>query len=160
WLAYAVLNAEYLGDRPGTGAMLWTCLTGVGTLMTLVPFAGIVALVRPSALEPVAGGSVGGLIAWGVVLGVASTGMATWLWNGATTRVPASLLGYLIVSETLFAVIYDCALHGRWPRPAEVLSGVLIIGGVTWGLHNARGVAGPGRRPRAPADVAPDPAAP
>jgi len=40
WLAYAVLNAEYLGDRPGTGAMLWTFLTGVGTLMTLVAVRG------------------------------------------------------------------------------------------------------------------------
>ncbi len=109
---------------------------------------GLVALVRPLALEPVAGGSVGGLIAWGVVLGVASTGLATLLWNGATTRVPASLLGYLIASETLFAVFYDCLINGRWPRGAEVLSGVLILGGVAWGLHNARGVAGPGTRTR------------
>lgn len=138
WLAYAVLNAEWLRDRPGMDPLTWTCLTGVGTLVVLIPaLAGAVAL-RPGLLTPAAGASVGDLLAWGLVIGLASSWVATWLWNGASARLPAALLGYLIVSETMFAMVYDWILATRAPTPVELTSAGLVLGGVAWGLAAAR----------------------
>lgn len=138
WLAYAVLNAEWLTARRGMGALTWTCLTGVGTLVTLVPVVGVAAAVRPDLVRVPAGASPADLLAWGVVLGLAASWVATWLWNGASARLPAALLGYLIVSETLFAMVYDCISARRAPGALEVVAACLILGGVVWGLAVAR----------------------
>ncbi len=154
WLAYAVLNAEWLtgsGRRAGIAPLEWTCLTGLGTLIVLIPVLAVAIAVRPDLLNPAPGASTAELIAWGLAIGLASTWVATWLWNGASARLPTALLGYLIVSETLFAMAYDCIMAARAPTPAELGSAALILGGVVWGLT----AAGARRRPPA-GDPVPD----
>lgn len=137
WLAYAVLNAEWLTGRDGMTPLVWTCLTGVGTLVVLVPVVAVALVVDPGLAGAPPGASSAELVAWGLVLGLAASAAATWLWNGASARLPATLLGYLIVSETLFAVAYDCAISARPPSAAEAGAAVLILGGVVWGLAAA-----------------------
>lgn len=138
WLAYALLNAEWLNARTGMGPLVWTCLTGLGTLIVPVPTVAVGLAPRPDALAPAAGASIGELLMWGAVIGLGSTYAATWLWNGASSRLPATLLGYLIVSETLFAMLYACVFSLRAPSVAELVSATFIIGGVVWGLTAAR----------------------
>lgn len=144
WVAYAVLNAEWLTGNSRMEPLTWTCLTGMGTLIVLIPvLAGAVA-VRPDLLTPEPGASVARLLIWGLIIGLAASWVATWLWNGASARLPGALLGYLIVSETLFAMLYDCIMSSRLPSATEIVSAVLILGGVIWGLSVAR----PARRAR------------
>src|SRR5690606_14509094 len=76
WLAYGIVNGEYLADNPGTGVILWTALTGLGTLITVPPLVLAAALVGRTA--PVVAGDVGVLVFWGLALGLGSTWAATW----------------------------------------------------------------------------------
>lgn len=133
WLIYGIVNAEYLVDHPGTGVLLWTSLTGLGTLITVPPLA-IAALVIGRS-EPVEFSDLGILAFWGLVLGVGSTWFATWLWNKASSSLPTTILGLLVVSQTVFAIIFVCLLELRWPTAEETISVVLIIAGVGWGLQ-------------------------
>ncbi|HEU4808152.1 MAG TPA: DMT family transporter [Homoserinimonas sp.] len=133
WLAYGIVNAEYLVDNPGTGVILWTALTGLGTLITVPPL--VVAAVVVGRAEPVAAGDVGVLLFWGLLLGLGSTSAATWLWNKASSGLSTTVLGLLVVSQTVFAMIFVCLLETRLPTPAEAVSILLIVVGVGWGLR-------------------------
>ena len=70
----------------------------------------------------------------GVEVGHAPSEWATWLatilWNMASRRLPASLCGQLIVSETLFALLYSFAWDGRWPSLAQGAACVLFTLGI------------------------------
>lgn len=138
WLAYAVLNSEWLTARPGITPAAWTCLTGAGTLAVLLPVLAAGLVADPGRVAPPAGASVPGLLAWGLAIGLASSWVATWCWNGAGARLPAALLGYLIVSETMFAMLYDHLLARRAPAPATLAAATMVLGGVLWGLTAAR----------------------
>lgn len=132
WLIYGIVNAEYLADTPTMGSVLWTSLTGLGTLVTVPPLIVLMAVMgRPS---PVANEDWATLIFWGLVLGLGASWAATWLWNKASSGLPAAILGLLVVSETVFAVIYSCILFTRWPTTAELISTILIVVGVAWGV--------------------------
>ena len=52
------------------------------------------------------------------------------LWNVASRRLSASLCGQLIVSETLFALLYSFAWDGRWPTWAQSAACVLFVFGI------------------------------
>jgi drug/metabolite transporter (DMT)-like permease len=65
-----------------------------------------------------------------VIAGVGSTWLATILWNMASQRLSASLCGQLIVSETIFALLYSFAWDGRWPTLVQLTACVLFTLGI------------------------------
>ena len=137
WLVYGTWNAEYLSDNRGTNLVIWASLTGVGTLVTL-PLLAVADLAIDG--PPDAGAGIPArLIVWGLILGLGASWLATWLWGVASSRVTASVLGMLIVAETLFAVAYACVIERRPPSGGEVAAGTLTLAGVLWGLQAARG---------------------
>jgi drug/metabolite transporter (DMT)-like permease len=52
------------------------------------------------------------------------------LWNVAGQRLSASLCGQLIVSETLFALLYSFLWDGRWPHAVELMAALLFVLGI------------------------------
>lgn len=139
WLAYGIVNAEYLVDNPGTGVILWTSLTGLGTLITVPPL--ILAAAVVGRADAVNTGDIGVLLFWGLLLGLGSTWAATWLWNKASSGLSTTVLGLLVVSQTVFAMIFVCLLESRLPTLAETVSILLIVIGVGWGLRATSAVA-------------------
>jgi len=154
WLAYGIVNAEYLVEHPETGVLLWTSLTGLGTLITLPPLALAAVLVGRN--DPVEFSDFGVLLFWGAVLGLGSTWAATWLWNQASSGLSTTVLGLLVVSQTVFAIIFVCLLESRWPTPAEAVSVALIVAGVAWGLRATTGEAAPSSRGARPSPRTPE----
>jgi drug/metabolite transporter (DMT)-like permease len=61
---------------------------------------------------------------------VAASTIAAALWNVASRHLPGTLGGQLIVSETVFALIYGFAWSSRWPRPLEAAAIALLVAGV------------------------------
>jgi drug/metabolite transporter (DMT)-like permease len=59
-----------------------------------------------------------------------SAWLATILWNVASQRLSASLCGQLVVSETLFALVYSFAWDGRWPQATEWVAALLFVLGI------------------------------
>jgi drug/metabolite transporter (DMT)-like permease len=62
--------------------------------------------------------------------GFGSAWLATILWNVASQRLTASLCGQLIVSETLFALLYSFAWDGRWPTFMQSAACLLFTLGI------------------------------
>ncbi|WCM91406.1 DMT family transporter [Acidovorax sp. NCPPB 2350] len=116
WTAFALLNARWLQRHPEVRATDWANWLGVATGLGGV----LLWLVAGSAPADVAARpGLGAFLGVCVAIGFGSSWLATSLWNVASQRLPASLCGQLIVSETLFAIVYSFALDGHWPAPLQ-----------------------------------------
>jgi drug/metabolite transporter (DMT)-like permease len=137
WAFYGLWNAELLDAHPRIDLLAWTALTGVATFITLVPLA---ALLYGQGFGSWRGSfrEIAPLLFWGAVLGLLSSWLATWFWNIASRTLSGELLGYLIVSETVFAILYAFLLERRLPSPIELVSTVLLIAGVVLGMGATR----------------------
>jgi drug/metabolite transporter (DMT)-like permease len=132
WTWYGLANDRALDARPQMTAATWAALTGLGTALSLVPVAVIGPLIGLSNVPALGlpAGDFGRLLLWGAILGVLASWAATWAWAIASQRLPVSLTGQLIVSETLFALVYGFFYEGRWPSVAEAIGAALLIAGV------------------------------
>lgn len=127
WTAFAILNSAWLKRHPEVNATDWANWLGIATglgalLMWAVAGSDFHALtVREDR---------GTFVLLCVLAGVGSTWLATILWNMASQRLSASLCGQLIVSETIFALLYSFAWDGHWPTPAQLAACVLFTLGI------------------------------
>ncbi len=127
WTAFALLNAAWLRRHPEVRATDWanwlglaTGLGGVGLALAWgSPPAALMAEPRWPAFALVV-----------VALGLGASWLATILWNLASQRLPASLCGQLIVSETLFALLYSFLWDGRWPTATQWAAAALFTTGI------------------------------
>ena len=127
WTAFGLMNAAWLKKHPEVTATTWANWLGIAT--------GLGAL----ALWLVAGTDSNMLLAqqnWVsaamlcIATGMGSAWLATILWNIASQRLSASLCGQLIVSETIFALVYSFVWDGRWPTVVQSLACVVFVSGI------------------------------
>ncbi|MEH6434805.1 DMT family transporter [Massilia sp. DD77] len=127
WTIYAVNNSRWLGRLQGVSGHDWNLAMGVVT--------GLEALLL--AVPAFAGTDTGHSSAqWlhfaGVVTSVAilCSILGNALWNVASRALPLTLMGQMIVFETLFASLYGFLWEERWPTGLEWAAMVLLVGGV------------------------------
>lgn len=132
WIIYAVVNARAMRKADAPGSLPWTGLQGIGAGLGVLPLVPFIWLSDHSALPLHAPLSPESLRfwTWALILGIAGSWIATWLWVVASKRLPLALSAQLIVSETVFALIYGFAYELRWPSPAEWIGIVLQLVGV------------------------------
>jgi drug/metabolite transporter (DMT)-like permease len=127
WTAFAILNSAWLKRHPEVNATDWAnwlgVATGIGALLLW-----LVAGSEPKALLAPADRGLFAILS--IATGFGSAWLATILWNVASQRLSASLCGQLIVSETLFALLYSFAWDGRWPTLAQSAACVLFTLGI------------------------------
>jgi drug/metabolite transporter (DMT)-like permease len=127
WTLFALLNAAWLKRHPQVNATDWANWLGIAAglgalLLWLVAGSGLPALAAQPDL---------GLFAWLCLgTGFGSAWLATILWNLASQRLSASLCGQLIVSETVFALLYSFAWDGQWPSLVQSAACALFILGI------------------------------
>ena len=127
WTAFGLLNATWLKKHPEVSATQWANWLGVAT--------GLGALLLWSAAgstpkELLAGKDIALAATLMVATGIGAAWLATILWNIASQHLSASLCGQLIVSETIFALIYSFVWDGQWPSSAQWLASILFVGGI------------------------------
>ena len=127
WTAFALLNAAWLRHHPDVSARDWANWLGVatglgGALMWL-------AAGTPAA-QLAATPGLGVFLLMAVVIGFGASWLAMVLWNVASQRLPASLCGQLIVSETLFALAYDALWSQAWPGGMQLAAAALFALGI------------------------------
>jgi drug/metabolite transporter (DMT)-like permease len=127
WTAFGLMNAKWLKDHPEVSATTWANWLGVATglgALVLWFVAGSEQKVLFAAKD----------IALAAILsaatGIGSAWVATILWNIASQRLSASLCGQLIVSETIFALIYSFVWDGQWPSAAQWFATALFVAGI------------------------------
>jgi drug/metabolite transporter (DMT)-like permease len=136
WFHYAILNARAMRAKDAPDALGWTSLQGLGAMTATIPVA-IVALTMGWSKIPelgFAGEDGTRLIVWTVLTGVLASWLAQYFWTLTSQTLPLALSAQLIVSETLFALIYGFYFQGSWPATAEWFGGGLLILGVLWGV--------------------------
>ncbi len=127
WTAFGLMNAKWLQDHPEVSATTWANWLGVATgLGALVLW--FVAGSEPKELF--AGKDIALAAILSVATGIGSAWVATILWNIASQRLSASLCGQLIVSETIFALIYSFMWDGQWPSVAQWIATALFVAGI------------------------------
>jgi drug/metabolite transporter (DMT)-like permease len=124
WTAYAVGNARALQGAHSPSAHDWNLLIG---LMT-----GVQCLVLlPLAL--MLGGDQHTAEAWwrfgAVSVGVAvlASVLGNALWNRMSQLLPLTLVGQMILFETLFALLYGFVWEARMPHALEVVALVCVV---------------------------------
>jgi drug/metabolite transporter (DMT)-like permease len=127
WTGFGLLNARWLARHPEVNSTVWANWLGVA--------AGAGAL----AIWAVAGTDLATLVArpgFGtfvlvcVVTGIGAAWIASVLWNMASRRLSASLAGQLIVSETVFGLVYSFAWDGAWPAALQWAACALFVLGI------------------------------
>ena len=127
WTAFAIYNSAWLKKNAEVSASDWAnwlgVATGLGALLLWL-FAG-------SDLKPMLQDQ--NFISFAIVClatGIGSAWLATILWNIASQRLSASLCGQLIVSETVFALIYSSWWDGWLPTLLAMAASVLFVLGI------------------------------
>ncbi|SLK13147.1 DMT family transporter [Novosphingobium mathurense] len=127
WTAYAVGNARCLTRLDQVSIHDWNLLTG------LVTGAQALFLIPVSlAFEPIRHAG----IAWAqfagvsVAVAVAASIMGNALWNRMSRLLPLTMVGQMILFETLFALLYGFLWEQRLPLPLEVAAFVLVVASV------------------------------
>lgn len=132
WTIYALVNAHTSRALAGDGVYAWTSMQGVGSLAAVLPLVPLLTIDGWSSVPQLGLFNSDGLrlVLWAVVLGLVSSWVGTMLWIVAARRLPVALAGQLVVSETVFALVYGFLFEGRWPTPGEVSGGALLMLGV------------------------------
>lgn len=124
WTAYAVGNAKSLRRLEHLSAYDWNLLTGIVTgaqSLVLIPFA--------VAFESASHG-LGEWARFGAVslsLAVLASIVGNALWNTMSRLLPLTLVGQMILFETLFALIYGFVWESRLPTLLEMASLAFVV---------------------------------
>jgi drug/metabolite transporter (DMT)-like permease len=130
WTGYAVSNSRWLSRLSQVSAHDWSLLTGVVTGAQALVLAVPAFWLLPSSAAPHE--SAEWLRFVGVSAGVAlvASVLGNACWNKASRLLPLTLVGQMIVFETLFALLYGFIWETRWPTGLEAAAMVLITSAV------------------------------
>ena len=127
WTAFAVGNSRWLARLDSVSAHDWNLLTGLVTgaqSLLLIPLSLLIGGWSQSAAD------------WGLLAGV-SIGLALLasiagyaLWNRMSRLLPLTLVGQMILFETLFALLYGLLWEARAPTPLEAGAFVAVVASV------------------------------
>ena len=139
WTWYPLRNADWLrahADRPpGT----WATAQGIATLplaaARLRAAGGPGRALRGDAFPMPFGPRPWAFVALMFAVGLFASWLGTLCWNEASQRLPTTLVGQLIVFETLSALAYAFMLRGTLPQPATLAGIALLVAGVMWALR-------------------------
>lgn len=137
WSAYAVGNSRWMARLPRVSAHDWSLLTGVVT----GGFALLLAVPALLGAGDATADQWARLAAVSVGVAVLASIVGNAFWNQASRLLPLSMLGQMIVFETLFAFAYGYLWEGRGPTVIEIVAMILMVVSVVWCLRAHRSSA-------------------
>jgi drug/metabolite transporter (DMT)-like permease len=138
WTWYPIRNAEWLRAHPDRSPRGWATAQGLATLplalagyaLTWLWFAATGQdFTMPFGPRPAA------FLGLMFAIGLLASWLGTLCWNEASQRLPPTLLGQLIVFETLAALAYAFVLRGQAPQALTLAGITLLVAGVLWALR-------------------------
>lgn len=127
WTVYAVTNSRWLARLNGVSGHEWSLLTGVATGGLALLLAVPAFLLAPQAhAAPEWAWFAAGMAAIALLCSVVGNA----LWNAASRLLPLTMVGQVILFETLFALLYGFMWERRWPAAHEVLAMALLGAGL------------------------------
>lgn len=135
WTGFVIKNANWLKRLDHISNNDWNLLTGLMTgalALLLLP----VAFLLPDSL-PTAGWGHFLILACG--MGLLASVIANAFWNSMTRLLPLTMVGQMILFETLFSLLYGFIWEQRLPTILEGCAIILAISGVFSCVHAHRG---------------------
>lgn len=135
WTAFAVGNARWLARLDQVSSDEWNMMTGVVTgamaLVLAVPAFGFAGISHSSEdwLHFA-------MIASGVAFMASILGNA--FWNRMSRLLPLTMVGQMILFETLFALLYGFIWEGRGPTLIEIVAICSVVLSVVLCMHAHR----------------------
>ena len=127
WLAFGMLNARWIRRHPEVKSTAWANWLGLAAgLGGLVLWLGWGTAWNQLIERP----GFATFVFVCAFTGIGSAWIASVMWNVASRRLSTSLAGQLVVSETVFALVYAFAWSGDWPATAQLLACVLFVAGI------------------------------
>jgi drug/metabolite transporter (DMT)-like permease len=125
WTWFAIANSKFLHRHPEINRKDFSSVIGVISLVSILP----VFLINSSLPELITREGFSTYLVWSLVLGFGSSWLANWLWNVCSYHCRPEVSGPLIISETVFGLLYSFAYEARSPHFYEGLSiGLFMIG--------------------------------
>ena len=134
WTWYPIRNADWLLDHPDVSPVFWTSvqcviLLPIGIVLWVLAWfvkGDMPSLVGPDPIKFTLVMLFAGIVcSWG----------ASALWNAMSQMVPTSLVGQMLVFETIFSVLFGHLWDLRLPS-VQMLSGMaLMVGGIVYSLR-------------------------
>lgn len=127
WTWYAVSNSRWLQRLPDVTAHDWNLLTGIATgalTLALIPVAAMTEHMNHDSADWLRLAAVSA----GLALLASIAGSA--LWNRMSQLLPLTLVGQMILFETLFALLYGFAWEQRLPTLLETAAFALVSASV------------------------------
>ncbi|MPT49369.1 MAG: DMT family transporter [Sphingobium sp.] len=124
WSAYAIGNNRCLERLSDISAHDWSLLTGMMTgaqAMVLIP----IAMMSSSIAHNLGAWLHFAAICAGVA--VLASIMGNSLWNRACRLLPLTMVGQMVLFETLFALIYGFIWEQRLPTMLELAAFALVV---------------------------------
>lgn len=123
WTWFAVANSRWIRRVRGISASEWNLLTGVVTgALTLVSLPVLVVFQNSGH----SGSQWIKLIAVSAGVAFFASIIGNALWNRMNSLLPLTLVGQMILFETLFALLYGFLWESRGPSFLEACSFVLV----------------------------------
>ena len=142
WTWYPIRNADWLRAHADRSPRAWATAQGLVTLPMALLGGLALAALQAAGLPLLPEGFVAplGPRPWAyaglmLAVGLFASWLGTLCWNEASQRLPTTLVGQLIVFETLSALAYAFMLRGRPPQALTLAGIALLVGGVVWALR-------------------------
>jgi drug/metabolite transporter (DMT)-like permease len=126
WTWYAVANSTFLKAHPGITSAEWSSLMGIVALA--LSAVGALSLLGRDVTE--AGANPWRLVAGSLVLGLVVSWGGTLLWNRASTLLPVSIAGQLVVTQAIAGLSYVYLAKAEVPPLLELMGIALVVTGV------------------------------
>src|ERR1700722_12523197 len=134
WGIYAVQNAKFLKCHPDLSPTKWASMIGVSTLfwaflLMLFLSSGENKAIDLEKFMHFTTATVRFFL-WSAFLGIACAWLGCYLWNRASSLLPISIMGPMIIFETLFGLTYVFLYEMRAPTALECAGIVLMFCGI------------------------------
>ena len=149
WTWYPIRNADWLRAHPDRPPSTWATAQGLATLPLALlgyaawwawsvwrgdtsmatPLGGFSGFTLPLGPRPLA------FLGLMFAIGLFASWLGTLCWNEASQRLPTTVVGQLIVFETLSALAYALLLRGTAPALVTLAGAALLVAGVLWALR-------------------------
>ena len=142
WCWYAVTNARFLKEHSHIPAGEWSTVIGVATLFWALLIGVIFALGMKSELNIskflVFSSDTFRYFVGSAILGVICSWLGCFLWSQASIYLPISLMGSLLIFETLFGLLFVFLFQMQLPSWIELTGVSMMVGGILMSVYTFR----------------------
>lgn len=143
WSFYAIHNAQFLKRHPEIPKGEWATIIGVATFIGTSVLLCILGFFPKSGIDfhkflslPLF--DLLKFIISVAFLGIFCSWIGCYLWNEASAHLPLSLMGSLIIFETLFGLFFVFIFEWRLPTLLELSGIIAMLYGITTILNHFR----------------------